>query len=57
MAKSDRYIFGIHAVLEAVEAGKDVDKVLVKRGSGSELLKKLLGYLAIQGDTGPAGSH
>jgi len=42
MAKSDRYIFGIHAVLEAVEAGKDVDKVLVKRGSGSDLLKKLL---------------
>jgi 23S rRNA (guanosine2251-2'-O)-methyltransferase len=45
MAKSDRYIFGIHAVLEAVEAGKDVDKVLVKRGSGSDLLKKLLASL------------
>jgi 23S rRNA (guanosine2251-2'-O)-methyltransferase len=45
MAKSDRYIFGIHAVLEAVEAGKDVDKVLVKRGSGSDLLKKLLATL------------
>jgi 23S rRNA (guanosine2251-2'-O)-methyltransferase len=45
MAKSERYIFGIHAVLEAVEAGKDVDKVLVKRGSGSDLLKKLLATL------------
>lgn len=45
MAKSERYIFGIHSVLEAVEAGKDVDKVLVKRGSGSELMKKLLGTL------------
>jgi len=45
MAKSDNYIFGIHAVLEAVEAGKDVDKVLVKRGSGSDLLKKLLATL------------
>jgi 23S rRNA (guanosine2251-2'-O)-methyltransferase len=42
MAKTDHYIFGIHAVLEAVEAGKDVDKVLVKRGSGSDLMKKLL---------------
>jgi 23S rRNA (guanosine2251-2'-O)-methyltransferase len=45
MAKTDHYIFGIHAVLEAVEAGKDVDKVLVKRGSGSDLLKKLLATL------------
>ena len=45
MAKTDHYIFGIHAVLEAVEVGKDVDKVLVKRGSGSDLLKKLLATL------------
>jgi 23S rRNA (guanosine2251-2'-O)-methyltransferase len=45
MKKSDNYIFGIHAVLEAVEAGKDVDKVLVKRGSGSDLLLKLLATL------------
>lgn len=45
MVKTDRYIFGIHAVHEAVEEGKDVDKVLVKRGAGSDLLKKLLGTL------------
>ena len=45
MANPDHYIFGIHAVLEAVEAGKDVDKVLVKRGAGSDLLKKLLATL------------
>jgi len=45
MSKSDNYIFGIHAVLEAVDAGKDLDKVLVRRGGGSELLKKLLGVL------------
>ncbi len=45
MAKSTPYIFGIHAVLEAIEAGKDVDKVLVKRGTGSDLLKKLLATL------------
>jgi 23S rRNA (guanosine2251-2'-O)-methyltransferase len=45
MAKRDHYIFGIHAILEAVEAGKDVDRVLVKRGSASELLKKLLATL------------
>jgi 23S rRNA (guanosine2251-2'-O)-methyltransferase len=45
MSKNDNYIFGIHAVLEAVDAGKDLDKVLVRRGGGSELLKKLLGVL------------
>jgi len=45
MAKSEHYIFGIHAVLEALDAGKDLDKVLVKRGPGSELMKKLLGTL------------
>jgi len=45
MAKPEHYIFGIHAVLEAVEAGKDVDKVLVKRGAGSDLLKKLMAAL------------
>lgn len=45
MAIRDHYIFGIHAVLEAVEAGKDVDRVLVKRGPASELLKKLLSTL------------
>lgn len=46
MSKNDNYIFGIHAVLEAVHAGKDLDKVLVRRGAGSDLLKKLLGVLS-----------
>jgi len=46
MTGKDHYIFGIHAVLEAAQAGKDLDKVMVKRGAGSDLLKKLLGVLA-----------
>jgi len=46
MAKKENYIFGIHAVMEAVQAGKDVDKVLVRRGAGSDLLKKLMGTLS-----------
>lgn len=45
MAGKDHYIFGIHAVLEAVQAGKDLDKVLVKRGAGSDLLNKLRAVL------------
>ncbi len=46
MAKTQNYIFGIHAVMEAVQAGKDLDKVLIRRGAGSDLLKKLLGVLS-----------
>jgi len=45
MTKNSNYIFGVHAVLEAVNAGKDLDKVLVRRGAGSELIKKLLAAL------------
>ena len=46
MAKKENYIFGIRAVLEAAQAGKDLDKVLVRRGGGSDLLKKLLAVLS-----------
>jgi len=46
MANKENFIFGIHAILEALNAGKDVDKVLVRRGAGSELLKKLLADLS-----------
>jgi len=46
MSKKENYIFGIHAVLEAAQAGKDLDKVLVRRGGGSDLLKKLLAFLS-----------
>ncbi len=45
MVKNEQVIFGIHAVLEAVNAGKDIDKVLIKRGDGSDLLKKLQAQL------------
>lgn len=43
MAKQDQFIFGIHAVREALNAGKDIDKVLVRRGAGSDLFKQLMG--------------
>lgn len=42
MATQDNFIFGIHAVREAIGAGKDIDKVLLRRGAGSELFKELL---------------
>lgn len=46
MAKKENFIFGIHAVMEAVKAGRDLDKVLVRRGGGSDLMKNLLGVLS-----------
>ena len=42
MATQDNFVFGIHAVGEAIKAGKDIDKVLLRRGAGSDLLKDLM---------------
>ena len=40
-------IFGIRAVIEAVEAGKDVDRVLVKRELQGELFRELQDVLVM----------
>ena len=40
MERSD-YIFGIRPVLEAIEASKSIDKILVKRDISSELVKEV----------------
>lgn len=42
MAKNEQLIFGIRAIREALAAGKEVDRVLLKRGEGSDLVKMLL---------------
>src|SRR5690554_6674048 len=39
--KEKEMIFGIRAVMEAVEAGKDIDKVMVKRELSGELFSQL----------------
>ncbi|HLW10614.1 MAG TPA: 23S rRNA (guanosine(2251)-2'-O)-methyltransferase RlmB [Fermentimonas sp.] len=39
--KDKEMIFGIRAVIEAIEAGKDIDKVLVKRDLSGELIAEL----------------
>lgn len=41
MERSD-YIFGIRAIMEAMEAGKTIDKVLMRRELGGDLAKELL---------------
>lgn len=40
MDKND-YIFGIRPVMEAIEAGKDIDKVLVKKDLNGDLINEL----------------
>ena len=37
----NEYIFGIRAVMEAIEAGKDIDKVFIKKDLQGELVGEL----------------
>ena len=40
--EENKYIFGIHAVIEAIEAGKEIDKILIKKDIASSLAEELL---------------
>lgn len=44
MEKSD-YIFGIRAVIEAIESGKNIDRVLVRRDLSGDLAKELFAVM------------
>ncbi|MEF9923462.1 MAG: 23S rRNA (guanosine(2251)-2'-O)-methyltransferase RlmB [Muribaculaceae bacterium] len=44
MEKSD-YIFGIRAVIEAIEAGKEIDKILIKKDISGDLVGELLNLI------------
>ena len=41
MENSD-YIFGLRAIIEAIEAGRDIDKILVRKELNGDLAKELL---------------
>lgn len=43
-----QFIFGIRSVIEAVESGRDIDKVFIKRGLNNELVRKLTALLRAQ---------
>lgn len=43
--KEKEMIFGLRAVLEAVDAGKTIDKILLRRDASSDLAKQLLAKL------------
>lgn len=49
MTSDNRILFGIHSILEAISSGKELDKVLIRRGAGSGLMKELLAALRRQG--------
>jgi 23S rRNA (guanosine2251-2'-O)-methyltransferase len=38
---TDDFIFGIRSVIEAIESGKEIDKVLIKQGLSGDLFKEL----------------
>ena len=44
MIDKSEMIFGVRAVIEAVQAGKDIDKILVKKDIQSDLSKDCLLY-------------
>ncbi len=39
--EDNKYIFGMRAVIEAIEAGKEIDKILVKKDLSSDLAEEL----------------
>lgn len=46
MAKyKQEYIFGIRAVMEAIQQGKEIDKVMLKQGSRGELFQSLFSLI------------
>ena len=38
----EQYIFGIRAIIEAIQAGKEIDRLYVKKDMGSDLTRELL---------------
>ena len=51
MIDKSEMIFGVRAVIEAIQAGKDIDKVLIKKDIQSELSREL--FAALKGSLIP----
>lgn len=51
MIEKNDMIFGVRAVIEAIQAGKEIDKILVKKDIQSDLSKEL--FAAIKGTSIP----
>ncbi len=46
MPEQGGYIFGLHPVIEALEAGKEIEKVFLKKDAQGELIRQLTAMLA-----------
>ena len=57
MTEKNEMIFGVRAVIEAIQAGKEIDKILVKRDIQSELSKELFAELKDSCATRAGGTH
>ena len=47
MIDKSEMIFGVRAVIEAIQAGKEIDKILVKKDIQSDLSKELFTALTV----------
>ena len=47
MLDKSEMIFGVRAVIEAIQAGKEIDKILVKKDIQSDLSKELFAALTV----------
>ena len=47
--EKENQIFGIRAIIEAVNAGKEIDKVFIQTDAQSELMQELLKRIGISG--------
>ena len=45
MIEKDQYIFGIRAVIEAIQPGKEIDKLLIKKDRNGELINELFALI------------
>ena len=45
MIEKDQYIFGIRAVIEAIQSGKGIDKLLIKKDINGELINELFALI------------
>ncbi len=43
--KSGNYIYGIRSAIEAIHAGKEIDKIFIRQGAKSELANELFGLI------------
>ena len=42
MIDKNQYIYGIHAVTEAIEAGKDIDRILLSKTLNSDTAQDII---------------